>query len=205
MKVLPLSEAIMSGWRSRGYLPHWEAGEVAQSITFRLADSLPTEAILQLEQELRLTPQEDASTERRKRIEHMLDAGHGAMWMGQPAIAEVVERALLHFDGERYKLHAWVIMPNHVHALATLLNDSTLASITHSWKSFSATGANRILGREGAFWSREYFDRAIRDEAHFANVVTYIEMNPVKANFCKLPENWRFSSASKRHPGSAGF
>lgn len=194
----------MNGWRSRGYLPHWEAGEVAQSITFRLADSLPTNVLTELQHELRFLPKEAAAAERRKHIEAMLDRGHGTMWLANPEVAAIVERALMHFDGERYRLQAWVIMPNHVHVVATPLADWTLADIAHSWKSFSATNANKILGREGTFWSREYFDRAIRDEAHCANAISYTEMNPVKAGLCTRPQDWRFSSAS-RLPGTAGF
>ena len=63
-----------------------------------------------------------------------------------------------------------------------------LAGIVHSWKSYSATMANRVLGRTGSFWSREYFDRVIRDEAHYANAVSYAAMNPVKAGLCKRPD-----------------
>ncbi|MDZ4868227.1 MAG: transposase [Alphaproteobacteria bacterium] len=189
-------------WRSRGYLPHWEAGEVAQSITFRVADSLPSAMLQHLEQELRLLPEDAAAVQRRIRIEAALDRGHGTAWLADARVADIVERALLHFDGERYRLHAWVIMPNHVHVVATPLGDWTLADIVHSWKSFTATQANRILEREGAFWAREYFDRYIRDEAHFTNAVSYVAMNPVKAGLCKRPEDWRFSSAWS---GSAGF
>lgn len=182
-------------WRSRGYLPHWEAGEVAQSITFRLADSLPTVALEELERQLRLLPPDEISAERCMEFERALDRGHGEAWLSDVRVAEIVEGAFLHLDGERYRLHAWVVMPNHVHVVATPLGKWTLASITHSWKSFTATAANRLLSREGAFWAREYFDRAIRDDAHYANAVRYVERNPEKAGLCAQPDQWRFSSA----------
>ena len=129
------------------------------------------------------------------RIEQALDRGHGASWLADMRIGNLVERAILHFDGTRYRLHAWTIMPNHVHVIATPLGEWTLAKITHSWKSLTATQANALLDRTGTFWAREYFDRAIRDEAHYANAIAYIVMNPVKAGLCKRPEEWRFSSA----------
>jgi REP element-mobilizing transposase RayT len=109
-----------------------------------------------------------------------------------------VENAFLHFDADRYRLHAWTIMPNHVHVIATPLLDNTLSNIVHSWKSFTAKEANRVLNRTGPFWWREYFDRAIRDETHFANAIAYTDMNPVKAKLCTSPEEWRFSSARRR-------
>jgi putative DNA methylase len=184
-------------WRSRGYLPHWEAGEVAQMIGFRLADSLPANLLDRWRGELQHLPDDEAGDARRQRIDVALDTGHGESLLVDPRVAAIVEGAFLHFDAERYRLHAWVIMPNHVHVVATPLERWTLSDIVHSWKSFSATKANALLARSGAFWAREYFDRAIRDEAHYANAVAYVEMNPVKAGLCGRAEDWRFSSAWK--------
>jgi len=196
-------------WRSRGYLPHWEAGEVAQAITFRLADSLPSTLLDSWRAELELLPEDKAAIERRKHIEAALDRGHGAALLTDARAAEIVERAFLHFDGDRYRLHAWSIMPNHVHVMATPLKNNMLSGIVHSWKSFTATKINELLHRKGAFWAREYFDRVIRDDTHYANVVAYVAMNPVKAKLCNTPRDWRFSSAWRGHPesdpGSAGF
>ena len=187
----------MSGdlWRSRGYLPHWEAGEVPQAITFRLADSLPAHVLAEMQAELRLLGDDELAVAQRVRFERTLDRGLGEARLADPRVAGIVERAFLHFDGVRYRLHAWVIMPNHVHIVATPLGEWDLSRIVHSWKSYSATMANRVLGRTGPFWSREYFDRVIRDEAHYANAIAYAAMNPVKAELCKRPADWRFSSA----------
>lgn len=179
----------------RGYLPHWEAGEIPQSITFRLHDSLPHELLSRWRKELtNLAPAEE-ELERRKRIEAALDAGYGQCHLKQAEIATLVEQALLHFDGTRYRLHAWVIMPNHVHVLITPLHGYSLSAILHSWKSYTAKEANRILGRQGAFWMEEYFDRMIRDENHYAKVLEYIRQNPVAAGLCREAEEWRFGSA----------
>ncbi|MCG3173791.1 MAG: hypothetical protein GMKNLPBB_01993 [Myxococcota bacterium] len=182
-------------WRSRGYLPHWEAGETPQSITFRLHDSLPRELLDRWSDELARLPEDQRSLARRKRIETALDAGHGACWLRDPEIAQIVESALLHFDGERYRLHAWCVMPNHVHALITPLHGNSLSSIMHSWKSFTAKEANHVLDRQGPFWLEEYHDRAIRNEEHFRRAIEYIEQNPVKAGMCERMEDWRFGSA----------
>ena len=182
-------------WHSRGYLPHWEAGEIPQSITFRLADSLPAALLERWSSELASLAEDEAATKRRERIERALDSEHGDGSLRQPAVAEVVENALLHFDGERYRLHAWTIMPNHVHALATPMAGHSLSAILHAWKSFTSRRANAMLGRSGIFWAPEYFDRVIRNENHFSNALSYIAMNPVKAGLCGAPEDWRFSSA----------
>ena len=185
----------MSLWHSRGYLPHWEAGETAQSITFRTADSLPASLLASWQVELDSLADSKAALERRRRIERAIDQGHGELLLKDDRIADIVERALLHFDGQRYRLHAWVVMPNHVHVIATPLGDYTLSSIAHSWKSFTGTAVHRLLGRKGSFWAPEYFDRAIRDDEHYLNAVAYVAMNPVKARLCAAAEDWRYSSA----------
>jgi putative DNA methylase len=189
------------GWHSRGYLPHWEAGEIPQAITFRLADSLPSTLLKRWQDELAHLPEDEGVAKRRARIERALDSGHGEEALKNPAISLLVENALLHFDADRYRLHAWVIIPNHVHVLVTPLGNNTISAIAHSWKSFTANKANAYLGRSGMFWAKEYFDRAIRDEMHYANALGYFAMNPVKAGLCKEPQDWRFSSEWKGGKG----
>ncbi|MCA7120528.1 MAG: DUF1156 domain-containing protein [Acidibrevibacterium sp.] len=186
-------------WHSRRGLPHWEAGETPQSITFRLADSLPRDVIERLS-EARASglPAGETPALQRQRFESLLDSSHGECLLARPELAAIVENALLHFHGTRYRLHAWCIMPNHVHVLATPLHGFSLSSIVHSWKSFTAKAINAALGRSGAVWFEEYFDRAIRDDAHFAAAQAYIEANPVKAGLCAAPEAWAFSSAGEK-------
>jgi REP element-mobilizing transposase RayT len=87
-------------------------------------------------------------------------------------------------------------MPNHVHVLLT--PQAEIASILHSWKSFTSKKANKILQREGHFWQAEAFDRYVRDEKHFKRAWEYIEENPVKAGLCERPEAWPWSSAAAR-------
>jgi putative transposase len=104
----------------------------------------------------------------------------------------------LHFDGERYRLMAWCIMPNHVHVLIETVAAFRLDQVLHSWKSYTAQKANEALGRKGPFWAREYYDRYIRDDQHFADAVAYIEQNPVKAGLVETAAAWRYSSAARR-------
>jgi putative DNA methylase len=191
-------------WHSRGYIPHWEAGEVAQAITFRLGDSLPSSLLEQWRLDLASIAAEKIDLERRRRMEAALDRGHGSAALAQPEIADLVEQALLHFDAQRYRVHAWSIMPTHVHILMTPMGDWTLSAITHAWKSFTAKKANAMLGREGMFWAPDYFDRAIRDERHFDNALRYIDMNPVKAGLCRMPEDWRYGSAWRGRTAMSG-
>jgi REP element-mobilizing transposase RayT len=142
--------------------------------------------------------------ELRRRIEEYLDAGHGECWLRRPEIARVVESTLFHFDGQRYRLLAWCIMPNHVHALIETREGFPLADVMHSWKSYMSHEANKLLQRSGAFWQREYLDRFVRNAEHYENVVAYIEENPVKAGLAKITTDWPWSSAKFRVSGSTG-
>ncbi len=89
-------------------------------------------------------------------------------------------------------------MPNHVHAVVEILDGHSLTDIVRSWKSFTARKANSGLGRSGAFWHPDYFDRYMRNEAHLAQTVEYVELNPVKARLVEAAAEWLWSSARLR-------
>ena len=172
-------------------LPHWDTVDQPLFVTFRLHGSLPAH---------RVFPPDSLAQSGRAFVtmDRLLDRGtSGPLYLQRPALAQMVVAAL--HDGEqrfhRYQLHAYVVMPNHVHALAAVKPECSLAGIVHSWKSYSAKRANRILGRTGAFWAKEYFDRFMRDDEHLATTAAYIEGNPVKAGLCQEVSDWRFSSA----------
>jgi putative transposase len=188
------------GWYSRGYLPHCDGVRLIQSVTYRLADSLPQTKLEKLKEELEQLPEKARERERRKRIEAWLDAGMGGCALGHPAVAEYVQNSFLHFHGVRYHLHAWCIMPNHVHVLIEPLIE--LGTIVQGWKSYTARwilGMKAELGlkipTDEQFWMREYWDRYIRDAGHYQRVVEYIQQNPVKAGLCQAAEAWAWSSA----------
>jgi len=140
-----------------------------------------------------------------EKVERYLDAGFGSCYMKDKRIAGVVSQALLHFEGQRYNLAAWCVMPNHVHAVVqpfagmantggTSVPRSELHEILHSWKSFTAKEANKLLKRAGDFWQAEYYDHLIRDEADFLHAVRYVLDNPIKAGF----KNWKWVGLGKQ-------
>jgi REP element-mobilizing transposase RayT len=104
--------------------------------------------------------------------------------------------AIRYFNNQRYELFAWTIMPNHVHVLLKLLGDFALSSIIHSWRSFTAREANRILVREGEFWQREYFDVVVKSERQLEFYLRYILNNPVKAGLCKEIFQWQWTGCT---------
>jgi REP element-mobilizing transposase RayT len=181
--------------RNRGHLPHWEAAAATYFVTFRLADSLPHEALREILFARKGIPATAAlmgrtisEAERKRllklhspRIEQYLNAGAGACFLGNEDLAKVVADSLRQFDGARYRLFAWCVMPNHVHVVFQALAGNSLARILHSWKSFSAKQANRILHRSAEFWQREYYDRLVRDTSEFHRALQYVVDNPKRA------------------------
>ncbi|MCI0498524.1 MAG: transposase [Planctomycetales bacterium] len=169
------------GWTYRGYLPHFDNGDVVQFVTFRLYDSVPEHTINKWKSELNwqrsLAADSKETIELYKRFELYADAGYGQCFLKDKRIYRLVENALLYFDQQRYELYKWKIMPNHVHLLCKIYPDWNLEKIVHSWKSYTSHQANEILKRNGQFWMEDCYDRYIRDEAHFINTVEYIQNN----------------------------
>jgi REP element-mobilizing transposase RayT len=163
---------------------------------------VPTGVVEQWLDELETNPLIERELELRRRLEKYLDAGYRACYLRDVRIGTVVESALLFFDAQRYRLHARVVMPNHVHVLFTPTSGRRLADIIGSWKSFTSKEANKVLRRSGQFWKEEYFDRSIRDAEHFRRAVDYIEHNPVNAGLCRAVEDWSLGSARYRHSAS---
>ena len=138
-----------AGWHSRGYLPHFDGIARPQFITIHLADSIPKKVIQCWQEELRSLKYDGAKNLLQRRIRKYLDYGYGSALLKDARIAAIVQNSLLNLDGKRYKLFAWVVMPNHVHYLITRFENYELKDLLHSLKSYTAHEANKILLRTG--------------------------------------------------------
>lgn len=195
--IEPSDKRQMPIWHCRGKFPHREYKPL-QFITYRLYDSVPKKVIEAWKEELKVTemtlPNDPKAEELRKRIDKYEDAGYGQCFLKDARIASMVQENLFHFNGIRYNVLSWCIMPNHVHVLIEVKEGWTLSTIMHGWRSYTAHQANKILGRTGDFWMDEYFDRYIRDEKHLETVINYIDNNPVKAGLIEEDQFWPWSS-----------
>lgn len=184
------------GIYDRGYLPHWDLPGSYQAITFRLADSVPVKVIKEWHRELDAMHDDSARhRELHRRVARYEDSGHGASYLQLPACGKIVCEGLIAGHPLRYRLIEWCVMPNHVHVLCKLGQDQAIGEIVGGWKGASAVRINRVVGREGTLWLREYYDRYVRDLDHFHECRAYIRNNPVKAKLCGTPEEWPLSSA----------
>jgi len=178
--------------KTRNKLPHWEQDGATYFFTWRFADSIPAHLRRQWLEEraewLREHPgpwsEEDERNYHERfsaQIERWLDAGYGSCVLRQPECRRIVEENLQFFDGQRYLHHVWVIMPNHVHTLTSLYPGRLIEKVLHTWKGYTSLHLNRVLGQSGELWQEDYYNRLIRDGAHFDRVGRYIQRNPVKA------------------------
>jgi acetyl-CoA synthetase len=185
------------GWYHHRTLPHFD-GEVYQTVTFRLADSIPKAVLETFKAQLEHDNLDSNSDEYRQMVEDYLDKGDGECILRRPEVAEIVQDVLLREAETSIDLKAWVIMPNHGHILFRLREGFTLAGLMKRIKGISARRINQLLGRGGTVWQADYFDRYVRDEKHFRDAFRYIEENPVAAKLVANPEDYRFGSASHR-------
>ncbi len=172
-------------------MPHWQQGEAWLFVTWRLADSLPVAVVKKLDERRKLwegahpKPWGVEELKEHNRLftlafEELLDDAHGSCALRNPVLCRMVADAILHFQGERYALDSFVVMPNHVHVLFHPMGEHKMEDIVGSWKRFSARGINKALEKEGALWQREYWDRLVRSERHFKWARDYIKRNPEK-------------------------
>ena len=182
--------------RTRRNLPHCEQEGATYFVTFRLADAVPARLATKWREELetwrKFHPEPwDAAVaaEYRRRFlqprEDWLDQGHGSCLLRDPRAGEIVASAVRFFDGQRYHLDTFVVMPNHVHTLIQPLPGFHLSEIVRSWKSYTARQINRVLAHSGTVWMQESFDRIVRDWDSLLWYRAYIARNPEKARLRK--------------------
>ena len=115
------------------------------------------------------------------RMQEWLDAGMGACHMRRPAVRAEVEGCLLQFDGNRYDIDAFVLMPNHVHALIKPTTGCNLSTVLQGIKGVSANRCNKLLGHKSTFWMDESDDHIVRDAKELRAFRSYVTGNPAKA------------------------
>lgn len=190
--------AQITGSLYRRNLPHWHPDGAFAFLTWRLYGTLPcgtgTPACAA---DPRGQTVPETTGQRFKRLDSHLDnAKVGPKWLADARVAACVEAAIIRGDAilRQYELHAYVLMPNHVHLLVK--PRIQLSKITKGIKGVSAKAANRILRGAGkAFWQDESFDHWVRDESEYGKIRFYIEHNPVAARLVKKPKDWRWGSA----------
>jgi REP element-mobilizing transposase RayT len=198
--------------RYRRSLPHIQPLDGTFNICFRLADSLPVKMIKILQeeraQELKQL-QEQAhlfspfELHRHKeriydryfgKFDQLLDHPHsGPTYLKDQPIAEITKSAIHFWDGKKFRLICYCIMPNHVHLMLDSCQDQ-LYKILGSIKQYSGRQANLQLQRTGqAFWQKESYDNLVRSERDLGTKIRYILRNPVQAGWVNNWQEWPYT------------
>jgi len=185
-------------------LPHWSQAGAACFITWRTQDSMPQAVLDEWYGDrgcwLQAHGIEPTDLHWRKDLERLnpevvrefldafwnrwhdaLDTGHGACVLMRPEFAKLVAESLQCLDGKRYLMFDFVVMPNHVHLLASFPDQEAMLAQCESWKRFTATRIHRCLNQKGRFWQQDGFDHLVRSEGQFSRLRRYIAGNPAKA------------------------
>ena len=171
-----------------GVPPHLYKPGCTYFITTRLADAV----IPWPERCLQIRDEEFSPEELMEGVDPPLCLG--SCVLGRPDVAELIQGALLYYAEQRYQLHAWCIMPNHVHIVMETLDSWLPDRILKDWKGYTAREANKLLGRSGTFWERESFDHLVRTLSSLLKFVAYNQLNPVTAGMCAATADWPYSS-----------
>lgn len=197
----------------RRKLPHFQPAEGTFFMTFRLAGSIPMEVIRRLKENYALLKKgiiglKDLSEHEQRELvyaeqkrlfaetDDFLDKNlNEPYWLREKAVADIVAESIQYRDGKQYELHAYTIMPNHVHMVMTLLPYApVLFKVMQHLKKNAAIKSNKLLGRVGLdFWEEESYDHVVRDEKEFYRILNYTLRNPVKAGFVKEWQNWPYT------------
>jgi len=196
-------------WEGRR-LPHWGQAGTVCFITWRTWDSIPSDVLKRwlIERERWLVDHGIApqSADWRSQVQARfpdegqrylnliaqrwdttLDECRGDCVLSHKECLNIIHESLLHFDGDRYEMLDLVIMPNHVHLLASFPSFEAMWSQIRSWKRYTAGEINRQLGLTGRLWQTEDFDHLVRGEDQLYYYRDYIADNPRKAGLAVQP------------------
>lgn len=168
-----------------GHLPHISQNQKLYAVTFRLHDSLPQSVIQAYMNDSMAHYAENESDSKSKReiylhkkmMEYM-DMGYGECLLRNPDVREIVEEAFRYVHANMALVHAYVIMPNHVHVILETKENVKIQDVMHRLKHYTSVKINSFLQHEGSVWQREYYDRMIRNQSHYENAIRYITNNP---------------------------
>jgi type I restriction enzyme R subunit len=196
-------------WRR---LPHWAQVGTVCFLTWRVGDSLPSAVQDEITAERQRVLRDNGLDARkdwkqslselpapvRGRVQwalfvlwdRYLDAGRGQCVLRRPELSALVAHSLMHFDGDRYVVTDFVVMPNHVHLLVAFRDEESLLKQCTSWKRFTARQIHRRLGDSGEFWQADQFDHLVRSLEQFDHYRRYIAENPRRAGLCVGAYRW---------------
>lgn len=96
--------------------------------------------------------------------------------------------------GLGHKVHAYVLMPAHMHLVVTPKECSDISQVIHSLKLHTAREIGALLGAKGGIWQARFYERALRTAKDLEEAMAYVHNNPIKAGLAGRPEDYDWSS-----------
>lgn len=184
-------------------LPHWRCEDSIYHFTFRLHDSIPSSTIRRWRRERDILLKRAGTLDRKfteqeirrvnllfsQKVDNFLDSGHGDCLFRQSAAANIVCSAIKHYHEQVYNIHAYCVMPNHVHLIAKFFDQVNPQRIVTNLLRYSARKINTALARSGKLWQHEAYDHIIRSPKEYRRQIQYVMRNPEHAGITRCP--WR--------------
>ena len=193
--------------------PHWGQSGAIVFVTFRTRDSIPNEVLSRWDREknewmqvrdllngrhwcdvlpnLEDKPRGEFNQRFNRCREDFLDTCQGRCLLRRPELAKIVADSLMHFDGVRYRMGDFIVMPNHVHFMAAFSDPDGMEEQFDSWMHFTAYKIHQAIGEKGHLWQQEPFDHLVRSESQYEYLRQYIADNPMKARLAGSEYNYR--------------
>jgi len=203
-------ENMKTRFKSRN-LPHMFHHAKPVFITYRLKFTLPQKDMAKYQQrlkdwyaELENLPDSERANLLKDKDQRFFDwydqllglSPDAPRFLHQDGIRKIIQESFHHFDGLRYTLLCYCIMPNHVHVLINPLVQEdgdifSVSRIVYTWKTYTAKAINKVLGKKGNLWQKEIYDSLVNDKEGLAKVIGYIVNNPVEANLVEDWQDWK--------------
>jgi Rad3-related DNA helicase/REP element-mobilizing transposase RayT len=174
----------------------WMRGGGIYAVTLRLADAVPAEV-------LEAWADEGGDTVVAAKVQKYLDAGVGECVLAEDDVAAAVVKVLRKFDGVRYRLLAWCVMPNHAHVVVQPAHGAKLAGVIDGWRTHTTGAVNRRLERDGGLWDAETDERLVRDEADLERHVEAVWQDGDKAGLANVKWRWKLGQPQVDEPDPA--
>ena len=91
-------------------------------------------------------------------------------------------------------IHAYVLMTNHIHILATADSDSGISVMMQKVGRFYVPYINHKYGQSGTLWDGRFKSSLVDSDFYVLACMRYIEMNPVRAGMVESPQEYKWSS-----------
>ena len=128
--------------------------------------------------------------------QHIIHRGHNRQYIFKATTDFDMYLSKLNYWSDVYeiRIHAWVLMSNHVHLLVTPHSNESISEMMKRVAGSYSRYFNKRYSLTGSLWEGRYKNVPIVNHSHLEQIKAYIEQNPVRAGICESPAEYRWSS-----------